>query len=121
MAGKVFINYRRKQSEWAAWAIHERLKESFGKDGLFLDVAHLTPGRRLSSGIQAPLDGCDVMLALIGPQWMAEIQQRDGAVKEMDWVRKELREALQRRIPVVPVALGDTALPTLQELPADLH
>ena len=123
MAGKIFISYRRSETSWAARALFERLWREFG-DRVFIDIEGLTLGTDYTTVIDAHLDGCEVMLALIGATWLDEIRRReadaDDEDAEPDWVRAELARALARDIPVVPVLIEDAKLPLKKELPAEL-
>jgi hypothetical protein len=62
------------------------------------------------------LDGCDVLIGVIGPRWMELLNAKAGR-SERDYVRLEIAEALRRGIVVVPVlaSAGDPpALPGRQ-------
>jgi formylglycine-generating enzyme required for sulfatase activity len=122
MAGKIFISYRRSETSWAARALFERLWREFG-DRVFIDIEGLTLGTDYTKVIDTHLDGCEVMLALIGPTWLDEILKRlEESVEddEPDWVRAELARALERDIPVVPVLIEGALLPKKKELPPSL-
>jgi hypothetical protein len=119
MAGKIFISYRRSETAWAARALFERLWREFG-DRVFIDIEGLSLGIDFTQVIDAHLEGCEVMLAVIGPTWLDEIRQRLDDEDEPDWVRSELARALQRGIPVVPVQIDGAVLPKRVELPDDL-
>jgi hypothetical protein len=63
---------------------------------------------------------CDLMLVLIGRAWIAGFQVRSDS-GERDHVRVEIESALARKIPVVPVFLGDTPVPSRSSLPASIR
>jgi sulfatase modifying factor 1 len=133
MAGKIFISYRRSETAWAARALFERLRREFD-DRVFIDIEGLSLGIDYTNVIDAHLEGCEVMLAVIGPDWLQEIQRRaaaggtagsgdgdgDDDGEEPDWVRVELSRALVRGIPVVPVLIEGALLPPKRELFPDL-
>lgn len=122
MAGKIFISYRRSETAWAARALFERLWREFG-DRVFIDIEGLTLGTDYTKVIDAHLDRCEVMLALIGPRWLDEILHRleaSGEDDEPDWVLAELARALERDIPVVPVLIDGALLPKKKDLPPSL-
>ena len=104
--GKVFISYRRSESAWAARALFERLRQELG-DRVFIDP-------------EGDLEGCAVMLAVIGPTWLGEIRPWLDDDGEPDRVRSELVRALQRGIPVLPVQVDGAVLPHRDALPQDL-
>jgi formylglycine-generating enzyme required for sulfatase activity len=127
MTGKIFISYRRSETAWAARALFERLRREFD-ERVFIDIEGLSLGIDYTQVIDAHLEGCEVMLALIGPHWLQEIQKRaaahsqdgDAENHEPDWVRTELTRALLRNIPVVPVLIEGAQLPLKKDLPAEL-
>src|SRR5262249_21168504 len=66
--------------------------------------------------------GCDVLLAVIGPNWLRaknEAGQRRLDNPE-DYVRLEIAAALARKIRVVPVLVDGARIPKADELPDDL-
>jgi len=61
-------------------------------------------------------------MALIGPGWLeADAQGRRKIDSQEDWVRREIREALERGIPVLPVLGSGARMPAAKDLPADLE
>jgi formylglycine-generating enzyme required for sulfatase activity len=60
------------------------------------------------------------MLVLIGRSWVGEFKTRHEA-GERDYVRTEIESALKRKIPVVPVLLGDAPVPKAVELPETIR
>ena len=88
MAGKIFISYRRSETAWAARALFERLWREF-PERVFIDIEGLSLGTKFNEVIDAHLEGCEVMLALIGQTWLAELQKRLEDEDEPDWVRAE--------------------------------
>lgn len=100
-----------------------RLRAEFGNDEVFRDITSIPPGQTFAEFIGARLEGCVVMLVLIGTQWL---RITDDAGKRRledpeDWVRKEIVAALQRDILVVPVLLCGAVLPAATDLPEDLR
>jgi formylglycine-generating enzyme required for sulfatase activity len=119
MAGKIFISYRRSETAWAARALFERLWREF-PERVFIDIEGLSLGTKFNEVIDAHLEGCEVMLALIGHSWLAELQKRLEDEDEPDWVRAELARGLGRGIPVVPVLIDGAVIPAKRDLPGDL-
>jgi hypothetical protein len=120
--GAVFISYRRGDSEGQARALSIELGELIGKDSVFMDVDSIALGRDFRQVLQESLQACDIMLALIGPNWL---EAKDAAGKRRldspgDFVRQEISSALKRNIAVTPVLLQDASMPTPDQLPDDL-
>jgi formylglycine-generating enzyme len=118
VAGKVFISYRRSETSWAARAVFERLWREFPQR-VFIDLESISLGADFTRIIDEHLRGCEAMLALIGPQWLAELNQRKQH-DETDFVRMEVARALLKDVPVVPVLLDGASMPKRRELPDDL-
>ena len=74
---RVFISYRRSESKWAAGRLYDRLAEVIGRDNLFFDVSNIEPGEDFVSRIREIVGRCDVLLAVIGPNW-ATVQDGSG-------------------------------------------
>ena len=121
---KIFISYRRSDSEWAAGRLREALGRHFGDDQIFRDKESIRPGVAWREEIQAALrEPSTVVLALIGPRWLSE---EDAAghrlIDRVDDVnRVELEHALQQRLSVIPVLIGDTPMPQANQLPESLR
>jgi TIR domain len=118
MACSIFISYRRKDAGGYAQLVMERLASWFGADALFFDRKDLNPGEDFTQEIQQAIHSARVTLALIGPDWLAEINRRsrltDGS---SDVVRLELALALSRQKTgkdvhqVFPVLVGQASMP----------
>lgn len=109
----VFITYRSLDASPTAYALYREINHRFGKNVAFRDSDSLPAGMDFVPRLLDALRGCAVLLAVIGPRWL------EGRLVDSpdDWVRQEIIEALAQRIPVVPVLVGDTALPTEDDLP----
>ena len=90
---------------------------------MFIDVAGLSPGVDFARAIGSAVAGCDVLLAVIGPDWAtcADGQGRRRLDDPADLVRVEIAAALGGGVAVVPVLIGGAALPSPERLPADLR
>ncbi|MGH3878561.1 MAG: TIR domain-containing protein [Actinophytocola sp.] len=112
----VFVNYRVQEDPGYATLLHRELSEHFGPENVFLASQSIEAGDDFVREVFTRLRECEVLLALIGPRW-AEVIGRDGAV---DWVRREIAEALAGGILVVPVLIENADLPRESTLPADI-
>lgn len=119
---RVFISYRREDSAGQAGRLNDRLCAAFGAPQVFMDVDDIPPGENFVTILRRNVEAADVVLALIGPKWLARADGRGRRLDdEADFVRLEVGEALARGKRVVPVLLNGTAMPTQQELPTLLH
>ena len=120
---KIFLSYRRSDSEDIAGRIYDRLVAHFGKGSLFFDVDTIPFGTDFREFLQGGVQQCQVLVAIIGPTWLSTIDD-DGHRRldnTADWVRIELESALARDIPVIPLLVRGARLPKATELPASLQ
>jgi hypothetical protein len=123
MPNKVFISYRREDSQYQAGRIYEAFVRALPPDTVFMDVDSMAPGDDFVEALEGWVQQCDVLLALIGPNWLKSIDPRTNLRRLdnlEDFVRIEVRGALARKIPVVPVLLDAAKMPTADELPDDI-
>ena len=121
--GSVFISYRREDSQGQARALFQDLAASIGKDAVFMDVDSIGLGRDFREVLQERLATCDLMLVLIGREWLAG---KDGTGRRRldnpaDFVCMEIAAALQRKIPITPLLVEGAAMPTAEQLPESIR
>jgi tetratricopeptide (TPR) repeat protein len=123
VGSEVFINYRSADAAFGAAATYELLAERFGKERIFLDNQSMPPGVVYPQFLRSALESMRVLLVLIGPNWLSADPAGGGLLIERDgdWVRYEIRRAVERAVPIVPVLLDGTALPDPAVLPSDIH
>jgi hypothetical protein len=119
--GGVFVSYRRADSGDAAGRLADRLAGKLGDQRVFMDV-EIELGADWVEEITAAVAACDVMVAVIGPGWLsaADSAGRRRLDDPDDWVRLEVRTALQRGVRLIPVLVGGAAMPLRVELPPDI-
>jgi hypothetical protein len=120
--GSVFISYRREDSQGQARALFQDLVARLGRDAVFMDVDSIALGRDFRDVLQERLATCDLMLVLIGREWLVG-KDSDGRRRldnPGDFVRLEIAAALKRKIPTTPLLLQSTQMPTAEQLPEDI-
>jgi chemotaxis protein histidine kinase CheA len=123
MAGKIFISYRRDDSRYQAQRIYEALLRGLPRENIFMDVDAIPLGVDFVKVLEGWLEQCDVLLVLMGAGWANSTDPKTGRRRldnQKDFVRVEIRAALTRDIPVVPVLLDRAELPEEAELPDDI-
>jgi len=120
--GKVFISYRMLDDRFGAAAVYEILAQRLGADRVFRDCVSLQAGEHYPSAILDAVARSDVLLAIIGPDWLTLTDRLGRRLidRRHDWVRREIAAAFTRGIPVVPVLLDGATQPTVAELPRDI-
>jgi hypothetical protein len=119
---KIFISYRRDDAEEAAGRLSDHLVVQFGHDNIFMDVDGIDPGRDFRKVIDETLTQCDVLLGVIGRNWL-DTKDEMGKRRldnDSDFVRLEIASALRRDIPVIPVRVQGATIPRPDQLPDDL-
>ncbi len=122
VATKIFINYRRADTQAMARLIHNSLRQAFGRNNVFMDVDNIRAGEKFADHLNAQVEKCDIFLSLIGPNWL-DARDEDGTRRldnPNDYVRREIAAALPRKIRSVPILLDGTKLPKEAQLPDDL-
>lgn len=120
---RIFISYRRGDSSAHAGRLSDRLVAEFGADGVFMDVDTIEPGADFVDYIDDAVGSCDVLIALIGDEWL---ECRDDIGNRRledpdDFVRLEVAAGLERDIRVVPVLVEGATMPRAHELPEPLR
>jgi hypothetical protein len=121
-AGRIFISYRREKTAYPAGWLYERLAEHFGAGQVFKDIDSIQPGDDFVEVITRAVGSCDVLLALIGEDWLTvtdEHGQRRLDNPE-DFVRVEIEAALARNVRVIPILVNGARMPAAGELPDSL-
>jgi tetratricopeptide (TPR) repeat protein len=121
-AGGVFISYRRQDTGPYARLLYEELRRRLDSEQVFMDVDSIEVGVDFAEAIQHAVAACEVLLALVGPQWLT-ITDANGQQRledPDDTVRLEIEAALTRNIRVIPVLVDNTLMPQRQQLPESL-
>jgi hypothetical protein len=120
-SARVFVCYRREDSADVTGRIYDRLAARFGRDHVFKDVDSIPLGVDFRTHLQQMVGRCDAVVVVIGEKWLA---MQPGETRRLDephdFVRIELEAALQRRIPVIPVLVGQAKVPAEHALPQSL-
>lgn len=120
---RIFISYRRADSQGSAGRLYDRLARTFGKGLVFRDVEEIEYGEDFVHAIDQAVGACEVLIAVIGNQWLTA-EDKEGRRRidnPHDFVRLEIATALRRGIRVIPALVDDARMPSEADLPADLQ
>ncbi len=121
---KIFISYRRDDSAGYAGRLFDFLAARFGSENVFMDIDTIEPGDDFRKVIANAVQTCDVVLVMIGRQWLT-IPGPDGQRRlddPGDWVRVEVATALANpNVRVIPVLVRGASMPGEHELPGELR
>ena len=119
----VFLCYRREDSLDATHRLFEVLCGRLGAHAVLMDLDSTAPGADFPRFLKEALGGCQVLLAMIGDHWIECRDERGSRRLDQpnDFVRLEIRTALELEKLVVPVLVGRAAMPPIDALPADIQ
>ena len=120
--GRIFISYRRDETAYPAGWLFDRLAQHFGSAQVFKDVDSIELGDDFVEVISRAVGSCDVLLALIGDQWLTitDLHGRRRLDDPDDFVRLEIEAALARKVRIIPILVDGANMPRADELPAGL-
>jgi hypothetical protein len=120
--GRIFISYRREESAYPAGWLYDRLADRFGGGQVFKDVDSIELGDDFVEVITRAVESCDVLLALIGEEWLTITDEhgRRRLDNPDDFVRLEIEAALARQVRVIPILVDGARMPRPDELPDSL-
>ena len=121
---KIFISYRRKDSNTMTGRMHDWLAapDRFGSDNVLIDIDSIRAGRDFRTEIARLLTDCDVVLSVIGPGWLGQdaATQTRRIDDESDPVRLEIAYCVNNGKPIIPLWFGGMTLDQLTNLPPDI-
>src|SRR6516225_4565070 len=123
MSGKIFISYRRDDSRYQARMIYEAFLRRMPRENVFMDIDTIPLGVDFVKVLEGWVQQCEILLVLMGPDWSDSTDPKTGKRRlesPKDFVRVEIRGALTRDIPVVPVLLDGAEIPDEAQLPDDI-
>jgi hypothetical protein len=120
--GRIFISYRREETAYPAGWLYDRLADRFGAGQVFKDVDSIRLGDDFVEVITRAVGSCDVLLALIGDQWLTANDERGRRRLDDpdDFVRLEIEAALTRQVRVIPILIDGARMPHAEDLPDSL-
>ena len=120
---KIFLSYRTAdmdgQAPFYVGKIFQRFSQNYGAGNIIMDMNIVPPGARFDGYVKGMVGQADVVVVIIGPQW-AELM-RHRAKEAQDFVRAEVEAALLLDLPIVPVVVDDTVMPTPSDLPESVE
>lgn len=121
---RVFISYRRSDCQPQANGLHDGLKHRLHAASIFMDIDSIPPGADFEEHIRSEIEICDLVLVLIGDNWLdaqpgSDLRRID---EENDFVRLEVESALASpRVRVIPVLVEGVQMPRSAEFPESIR
>lgn len=119
----IFVSYRRSGTSTTTYRLVDDLRSAFGPELVFLDVESIEPGIPFAEAIKHSLAKSSIALIMIGPEWVS-VKDESGESRlqdKDDWVRQEVRAALNSNLRLIPVLVQGAEMPLASELPEDIR
>lgn len=117
----IAISYRRDDSLPIAGRLYDRLQAKFGKRNVFMDFDSIPPGVDFREQIKQTIERSNLVVAVIGPDWLGQTGNVRRIDDPADFVRLEIAYALCRGIPIIPLLVDETPMPKAEKLPPDIE
>jgi hypothetical protein len=119
---KIFISYRRKDSEAESLRLYEGLGGFFGATQIFLDRKSILPGKDFEEVIRGALEQSSVIIAVVNKKWLkaADKSGRRRIDEPSDLLRREILYAGEHGRTLIPVLIHNTEMPNEEDLPPEL-
>jgi formylglycine-generating enzyme required for sulfatase activity len=116
---RIFISYRRDDTGGWTGRLYDRLSQHFGQDNVFMDVNTIDAGSDLIETIEQAVGSCDILVAVIGKQWLTitDTSGRRRLENPEDFVRLEIAAAIGRNIRVIPALVEGATMLSSSDLP----
>ena len=121
---RIFISYRRSDCQSQANGLHDGLRHRLDSSKIFMDIDSIPPGADFEEHIRQEIEQCDVVLVLIGDEWL---DPRPGTGTRRidepnDFVRLEIESSLKSaHVRVIPVLVEGARMPQGDELPESVQ
>jgi hypothetical protein len=115
------ISYRRSDSGAITGRIFDRLVARYGTGAVFRDIDSIPYGVDFRKHVSTALDASDIVLAVVGPQWVGRQADGNRIDDDTDTVRLEVETALRKSVPLIPVLVLGAVMPGPDELPESLR
>ena len=119
---EIFISYRRSDSNELVGRLCDHLIKRYGKRAVFRDVLAISPGENFDEAISNALEDTIIFIPIIGDDWLT-VTDQNGTRRldsETDFVRREIKFALDNERRIVPMLIQDASIPKKEELPESL-
>jgi hypothetical protein len=114
----ILISYRRADTAAITGRIFDRLTSYYGEESVFMDIDNIPFGVDFRSKILDTLKRTDIVLAVIGSNWIGADATGSARINEpTDAVRLEIETALAQKTPIIPVLVDGAKMPAKDAVP----
>jgi formylglycine-generating enzyme required for sulfatase activity/energy-coupling factor transporter ATP-binding protein EcfA2 len=119
----IFVNHRWWDRPGRAETIHRVLEGTLGVP-VFLDSDDIGPGEDITAKVEKAFAELGFLIVVIGPDWFKPRNVDEDVPKiwrdKDDWVRSEIRNAIKKNVPIVPVYVDNKTILKAEQLPDDI-
>lgn len=121
---KLFISYRRSDTGYQPEIIKSTLSKYINDEIIFYDH-DIEEGEDFVQVLNDRLESAQVMLVLMGKDWLDILKERSKLVGSTDFVKLEIERGLEKnkldsKFTIIPVLFEDAKMPNPDELPDSL-
>ena len=120
---RIFLSYRRSDCQPQANGLYDGLRNRLPDARVFMDIDGVPAGVDFEEHIKGEISVCDVVLVLIGDNWLdarpgSEVRRLD---EPEDFVRLEVESALASpQVRTLPVLVESAQMPRSADLPSSI-
>ena len=116
----LFLSYRATDSSGHTGRLYDRLSAFFGPEHVCMAIKTTTSGDDFLDALEKELSVCNILIAVIGPHWLAKEAGKSLIFEDKDIVRGAIHHAIQKNLPIIPVLINEASMPAASELPDDI-
>lgn len=115
---KVVISYRRSDSDIFAGRVRDRIAARFGEESVFIDIDNIPLGSDFRAHISRTLSHASAVLVIVGDRWLGIHKNGSSRIRDdNDPVRTEIELALDKKLRIFPILVGNAQMPKETQLP----
>jgi hypothetical protein len=120
---KVFVSYRREDTQHVVSKLCDRLDNAFGSQNVFFDERSVNTGGDFLGQTLGAIYMCDAILVVIGRNWATIRDEKDRLrLRDRDDpVRWEVEAALTSQRTLIPLLVDQAPMPAKRDLPRSLR
>ena len=116
---KIFISYRRVDEPDFVGRMYDHFVGRYGEENVFMDL-DIPDFTRFEEHIIKKVDESDVLVAVIGPQWLDLLKEKSES-DEPDLLVMEIERALDKGKMIAPICIKDAPVPKKECLPSGIR
>ena len=121
----VFLSYRRADNTTGlVTRLREALPLHLPRVRHFLDITDPDPEAHVPTRIRSAISNAPVLLVLIGRHWLGRLTEGPDRLRinqKDDFVRMEIAEALENKVPLVLILMAGARIPKKGNLPENIR